>query len=161
LKLVRTDKYEYFFQLERKEHQILLALLDLYPVIPVAHHHLSKNEPRTDAQQLLESSLAAHRNDGKKQIQAMINSATTFVENAEGCDLVITSSQMEWLLQVLNDVRIGSWLAMGSPAGPQEILTALNLDTGRYYWAMEMAGEFQMCFLRAISVAEQNPPATD
>jgi hypothetical protein len=159
MKLVRTEKYEYFFQLDRKERQVLLALLALYPVIPAAHQRLSKTENRSEGEQLLEASLATQRNDNKRQIQSMVHGATTLSENQDGCALSLSQAQMEWLLQVLNDVRVGSWIAMGSPNGPEETLAALNMKTGPHFWALEMAGHFQMEFLRAIRAGEKNNPA--
>jgi len=51
------------------------------------------------------------------------------------------------LLQVLNDVRIGSWIELGSPERPLE---ALGAKTAPAVWAMEMAGAFQMSLLELL-----------
>ena len=34
---------------------------------------------------------------------------------ASGLQLTLSGPEIEWLLQVLNDVRVGSWIALGSP----------------------------------------------
>ena len=57
---------------------------------------------------------------------------------------------MEWLLQALNDIRVGSWLALGSPDGPVEILAALTDKTAPDFWAMEISGHFQAVLLAAV-----------
>ena len=45
------------------------------------------------------------------------------------------------------DIRIGSWIHLGSPETP---LKALNAQTAPDRWAMEMAGSFQMLFLELL-----------
>jgi len=57
---------------------------------------------------------------------------------------------MEWLLQVLNDIRVGSWLILGEPDEKQGKPIALNDDNARYYAAMEFCGLFQMMLLDAF-----------
>ena len=161
MKLIASEKDLLRFQLEKKERQVLLALLALYPVIPAAHQRLSKNEDRPDGDQMLEAALAAHRSENKRLIQAMVNGATAFTENEEGCSLALSPGQIDWLLQVLNDVRVGSWIALGSPDGPDETLAALNTQTGRHFWAVEMAGYFQAGFLRALGAGQKENPAGD
>ena len=52
---------------------------------------------------------------------------------------------MDWVLQVLNDVRVGSWVLLGSP---EELAMDLNEKTAPHFRAMEMAGYFQAQFLR-------------
>jgi hypothetical protein len=50
-------------------------------------------------------------------------------------------------MQVLNDVRVGSWVILGSPdKKPAE----LNATTAPHFLAMEMAGYFQMQLLEAL-----------
>jgi hypothetical protein len=58
---------------------------------------------------------------------------------------------MEWLLQVLNDVRVGSWLLLGSPDGPAETLAKLSHETASHFWSMEVAGQFQMVLINAMN----------
>jgi len=64
--------------------------------------------------------------------------------------LVAHGGQIEWLLQVLNDVRIGAWLAIGSPDGQLETIAIFNEKTAPYFWAMEVSGHFQAVLLKAI-----------
>jgi hypothetical protein len=56
----------------------------------------------------------------------------------------------EWLPQVLNDIRVGHWLRLGSPE-PGD-LNPLNLGLKHLpiWLAMEMSGSFQMSILAAL-----------
>jgi hypothetical protein len=161
VKLIKADKDQFSFQMDAKERQILFELLSLYPVIPAAHQRLSKNETQAEGNQMLEAALAGLRRENKRQIESLVKSATVWIENEQGYGLFLSAGQLEWLLQVLNDVRVGSWVAMGSPDGHEEALAAVNSETGQYYWAMEVSGHFQMVFLRAITASEKNQTADE
>jgi len=53
-------------------------------------------------------------------------------------------------LQALNDVRVGSWIALGSPDLEERPQLAINEKTARHIWTMELAGEFEMFFLSTV-----------
>lgn len=151
MKLIKADEGKFSFQLARRERDMFLHVLSLYPLIPASHHKLSKTEHRPEDQQLLEESLDHQRKRIRQRIQAMLRTKSRFEENAHGFRLLLTAAQMDWLLQALNDVRVGSWLILGSPEGPAEIFTALNEKTASYFWAMEVAADFQMTLIKAMA----------
>jgi hypothetical protein len=63
--------------------------------------------------------------------------------------MALTEHQIEWLLQVLNDIRVGSWLALGSPDEKQGKQLRLNLQSAQYLWTMELCGQFESALLSA------------
>ena len=79
----------------------------------------------------------------------MLNDPQRFQENQAGYSLSLNAYQLEWLLQVLNDVRVGSWLMAGSPDEKKGKPAKINLKTAPYLWAMEICGAFQMAMLEA------------
>lgn len=151
MKFIKADKGVFRFQIDKDEKRLLFEVLGLYPLIPASHARLSKSEERAEDQQMLEEALAGQRREHKKQVLAMLKAKSRFRANKNGYRFSLKAEQMEWLLQVLNDVRVGGWLALGSPDGALEILAALNEKTAPYFWAMEMAGQFQMVLLKAMS----------
>jgi hypothetical protein len=148
---IKADKGIFSFQIDEREKRLLFEVLGLYPLIPASHSRLSKSEERAEDEQLLEQALAEQRRAHKKKVQAMLKAKSRFRANKQGFCFSLKAAQMEWLLQVLNDVRVGGWLALGSPDGALEILAALNEKTAPYLWAMEVAGHFQMVLLKAMS----------
>ena len=148
MKLIKEDKGNYRFEIEAKEKALLFKILRLYPVIPAAHQRLSKSEDRPEDQKLLDAALAEQRAHNKKQLLVMMSSL--FRKGKTGWRFTVSAAQMEWLLQALNDIRVGSWLALGSPDGPVEILAALNDKTAPDFWAMEVSGHFQAVLLAAV-----------
>ena len=73
---------------------------------------------------------------------------------AAGIHFTLTAPQVEWLLQVFNDVRVGSWLALGEPEELE--IPEVNQTNAPYLLAMESAGHFEAALLSALGV--KNPP---
>jgi hypothetical protein len=151
MKFVKSERGKFSFQIARWEREVLFQILALYPLVPVSHHKLSKSEDRAEDQKFLEESLDAQRKKSRRQVQAMLKAKSRFRQNKRGFRFSLTAEQMEWLLQVLNDLRVGSWLMIGSPAGREEMFAMLNANTAPYYWVMEVAAEFQMDLVKAKS----------
>ncbi len=155
MKLLRGGKTGHVFHLGQREKQLLLETLKLYPLVPAAHHRLSKDGKGLKAdedQRLLEEALAEQRQENRRHVLAMLNEPQRFRGTKSGFELRLTPAQVEWLLQVLNDVRVGSWLALGqSEQGEEPKLTKQNV---KYYLAMELCGLFESAFLAALGVNE-------
>jgi hypothetical protein len=150
VKLVRASKARLLFQLARREASLLLQVLKLYPRVPSAHQPLSKSgrvPDRQENQRLLDEALADQRAANKKQLQALLGDPKRFRQVETGFHLSLTRSEAEWVLQVLNDIRVGSWIILGSPEGKLE---GLNASTAQDFWAMEIAGHFEMELVEAL-----------
>ncbi len=151
---VKAGGGKFSFQMERDERRLLFQVLRAYPLIPIAHHRLSKSEENREDQQLLEEALTAQRRENKKQVRILLAAKSRFQANQRGWRWTLTAAQIEWLLQVLNDVRIGAWLSTGSPDGQMEIMAVFNEKTAPYFWAMEVSGHFQAVLLKALDGGE-------
>lgn len=150
MKLVQATKTRLVYELGQRETLSLLQVLKLYPRVPSAHHVLSKSGRLPDAegnQQLLDEALAEQRAENKKQLQALLADPRRFGRTETGGRLTLKRAEAEWLLQVLNDIRVGSWVILGSPDNKPEELTPANAP---HFLAMEMAGYFQMQLLEAL-----------
>jgi hypothetical protein len=156
VKLIRSDKRQFTFSIAPTEKQMLFQLLKLYPLVPPAHHQLSKTAegPAHDEnQRLLEESLAEQRRENRKQALAMLEKPGRFREAEDGLRFSLKPSEMNWLLQVLNDVRVGAWLALGEPE--EFDFPEINQANEPYPMAMEGAGYFETHLLDALGV--KNP----
>ncbi len=152
MRLIGTTKDNLLFHLGKREKHLLLEVLKLYPRIPPAHQPLSKSGQLPDedsSRRLLEEALAEQRAENKKQLQAWLGDPKRFTDSESGFRLSIGPSDLEWLLQVLNDIRVGSWIVLGSP-DPTVKAEQINKKTAPDLWAMEMSGYFQMELLGAV-----------
>lgn len=152
MKLIRVTSDKLLFHLGKREKHLLVEVLKLYPRIPSGHQPLSKSlkiRDREANQRLLDEALAEQRAECKKHLRAFLADPGRFEDDQTGCRLSLSSSEPEWLLQILNDIRVGSWISLRSPEPPMEI-KLLNAKTAPDFWAMEMAGHFQMQLLAAM-----------
>lgn len=150
MRLVRATNDQFVFELGPRERELLLQVLKLYPRIPPAAYRLSKKGrlPDQDAsQRLLEEALTEHRADNRKQLQALLAEPRRLAPGPMGWRLTLSAGDLEWLLQVLNDIRVGSWLNLGAP---EDKIPPLTEENAPDLWAMELAGSFQMRFLEAV-----------
>jgi len=160
--MLRTGKSGLVFQLGQREQQLLLGTLELYPLVPAAHHRLSRSGgvPHPDEnQRLLEEALAEHRQENRRQILAMLNEPERLRATKSGFELKLTHPQVEWVLQVLNDVRVGSWLALGEPEPGEE--PEITKQNARYLLALDVCGMFQSFLLAALGVSQSPDWAGD
>lgn len=163
MKFLKTVKGRFQFRIDRLEKELLFQLIARYPLIPVAYHRASIGEKadKLDAtQKLLMESLEEQRRENRRQIEAMLKAKGRFKPDAGGYRFSLTCGEMQWLLQVLNDLRVGSWLALGQPDEQQSRRLEITGDNAPFLWAMETCGAFEMVLLRAFEAgnAERHEP---
>jgi hypothetical protein len=155
VKLLRNDK-EWRFGLSRREHRLLVETLRLYPLVPPAHHRLSREAAApalAESQRLLDEALAEQRAAHRRRIEAFLDDPTRFRPTADNAlELRLAPGEIEWLLQVLNDVRVGAWLALGEPEADEE--PPVTEENARYHFALAMSGWFESELLAALGVRE-------
>ena len=154
MKLLRVNGEAFEFEIGHQEKVVLLHLLELYPLVPEAHHRLSKGRQIPDQeenQRLLDEALRAQRLANQQQVLDLLNQPGRFVDGAAGYRVGFTRGEIEWLLQVLNDVRIGSWIALGSPGYAEQSEDLPDDQSMRHLMIMEMAGGFETYFLGTVS----------
>lgn len=151
---MRSNGESILFHLTTQERAALVETLETYPVVPPAHHSLSKelNDSRVaECQRLLDEALAEQRAANKSHLEAWLALPARFQKNKAGYRFTLLRTDCEWLLQVLNDIRVGHWLRLGSPE--PGTLKPQNLDATqvRAWMVMELSGYFQMSILQALA----------
>ena len=150
MNFLKTEGENLMFHLSRREKDLLLDLIKMYPLVPPAHYQLSSADGANEAnQQLLDEALGEHREEAKREVQTMLAEVNRFQTASSGCTLTLSAGELEALLQILNDIRVGSWLLLGSPDEKQGKRARLSLKTAKYFWAMDLAGHFQTALLAA------------
>lgn len=157
MKLLRTNPDQFVLQFAKREFRLLNDTLQLYPLVPPAHHRIASPEQppvNEEFQHLLDEALAEDRRQKREQILKLFNELPHTNPPSRGVELTLTRSQIDWLLQVLNDVRVGSWLALGEP--DPEAIPDFNEQNARFLIALEVCGMFQSVLLQALGM-EQSP----
>lgn len=149
MKLLRVENERYYFQFGPDEKALFEFLLRLYPVIPSAHQGLSKASAASkESQKLLDEALAEQRRENKQHVENLLTDADRFEETEDGITMTLTTGEIEWVLQVLNDVRVGHWILLGSPEEHPRFNP--NAENAAYVLTMEFASMFQMYLLEAL-----------
>ena len=85
----------------------------------------------------------------------MMADPARFQQIPGGSRLRLTAYELEWLLQVLNDVRVEAMAsgledvaALSDPLG--RVLADWTRPNAHNLWAMELCGHFEACFLAAL-----------
>lgn len=149
------------WHLSRPEWSLLAAIASMFPLVPPDYHQatrdgLSGSVPIDPA--LLRESLAAHTAELRARVRGWIQRVPS-PSARKGVVLRLTSADLEHWLQVLNDVRVGSWIRLGclDPAALRGLeLTSAN---ERHLFLMEFCGRVQARLLEALD--EPDDSSTD
>ena len=157
MKLLRKTTEAFTFELEWIERFQLQEVLRHYPLTPLDHYQIARNTetgPRSGDQPLLEEAMAAHQQSLRQKIHELLMPGRRFAKDADTYLLTLQGEEVEWLLQALNDVRVGCWVHMGCPE--EERLAALNKTNAGYHVLMETALMFQAHLLHALHESDGN-----
>jgi hypothetical protein len=156
VKLLSRDDASVVFLIGKRERQMLLKLLERYPVLTTAHHHATHGsaDHLEETEQLLREALGEQQKQIKQLLRQMLAEPERFVENDLGFKFTVKPGELEWLLQVLNDVRIGSWVQLGAPTPENQVQPPLNEENVQLAWAIEIAGLFESALLEALATAD-------
>lgn len=161
MKVIKREEAHCLFLIGKREREMLFSLLQRYPVMLGAHFK-TRNPPKTDEskknQDLLEEALAEQQKENRREVEQMLAEAGRFVENDLGYTFRLSYSEIEWLLQVFNDIKVGSWIQLGEPDFSSAASPPLNEQTILLAWAMEVAEGFQRALLDATHAAEPAEP---
>jgi hypothetical protein len=148
-----TDPQVLRFQISKLEKALLLATVQIFPVLDPSHHRLTK-DPKNAApaeQRLLEEAMVRQKAEHKARLNEFLRAeAPVFQEAGDELYLNLSGEQLEWLLQVLNDIRVGSWVQLGSPDTDVVRRGSLTAEEARAVAAMDMSGYFQSGLLEAF-----------
>ncbi|HEX3988878.1 MAG TPA: hypothetical protein VHZ30_05565 [Verrucomicrobiae bacterium] len=149
-----TDGAQIFrFQISKLEKALLLATAQIYPVLDPSNHHLTKDPDDAEPaeQRLLEEAMARQRAEHKAKLDVFLaGESPAFTEDAVDLYLNLKREELEWLLQVLNDIRVGCWVKLGSPEMDQISRGGLSPEDARSAAAMDMGAYFQSELLKAF-----------
>ncbi len=157
MKLVEAKDGLFVFHLSRRERAMLTHVLRLFPVGsgPVAPLSISSEVGAlAEHEQALGEALAEQRVEHKRLVDAFLGEDGRFAADKQGYRLRLPGTQLDWLLRVLNEVRVGLWIKLGRPKDLGVVALSGEIEA---IVAMELCSFFQMRFLAALEVKELVP----
>ena len=151
MRLVEANPQRTVIELSETEWTFFQELLHRYPLVPNEERELTRQSEgdEFDADtELLRTNLEDLTATNQKRLHEWLHNPATFTQSGDHGNLTIQASDRDWLLQILNDLRVGSWQQLGRPD-----TTAINeLELGaknfRALWCMELTGLLQSFLLR-------------
>jgi len=140
------------FRFQGREYSFFKDLLSDYPLQKGARQPIGgaeNAEEMAEEQALLEESLDEHRANSRKQLQDFLAKDERLARDKCGWKLVLDAPGIDWLLQILNDIRVGSWETLGKPeqGSPAVVKTDEQLRSAA---ALQLAGMWQSILLHAL-----------
>src|SRR5690349_12903535 len=114
----KTDGQNFIFRVGRREKRLLEEILQLYPMLSGSYGQISADAAEAklmESQKLLEQALSEQHRANKQELENLLREPGWSKEKAGMHQLVLRAGQIEWLLQILNNIRVGCWVALGSP----------------------------------------------
>lgn len=150
MRLIRRTNEARVFRLKASELQMLVLVLSQFPLRDQEQQisRFGDDEDLKGAQQLLNEAMADRRKEARIELEQWLRAANRFHHTDEGEELLVRHDEVDWLLQILNNVRVGAWQRLGEPEDLAEAFRSATAESIRYLTVMEMAGGFQsgLCF---------------
>jgi hypothetical protein len=130
VRLLRRDQSagRVTFRFERGEREMFTQVLDLFPLKKDSMRPISED---SQAQALLEKALHDERAKIRDDVQKLLRTSGELVIDPdfnEFWDLKVTDAEIEWLLQILNNIRVGLWYQLGCPQPTADVKLEAALD---------------------------------
>ena len=145
MKLAAQDGDVWRYRMSEGEVGGMRALVSQFPIATTLSAKISRTgtDPKAaEREKLLNESLAEHRAELKRKVAGVV-SPEKFKTSGKSRLLQINSEEREILLQVLNDIRIGSWQLLGEPDELELNPSEIPGPERRYWHCMHLAGYFQ------------------
>lgn len=144
MRLLAQSNGGWQYQLSRSEVQALLSLIRLFPTTAHVTVRITKTDTDPKAaerEKLLNDSLAEHREELRRKAQHLMSGDRLKLQR-DRYVLSIGLDDREILLQVLNDIRVESWRALGQPED-LDPRTDLSENERVHHNRMSLAGYFE------------------
>jgi len=152
MRQVSSNARSWVFALTERERDFLVAVLQAYPSVPHDHQSLSRESAdrlSADDHALLSEALLEHRAGSKSKVRRWLKGGARFRQSEDQWQFSLARGDFDWMLQILNDVRVGNWIELGSPDDVHDPIELLQKDPAAFFY-MEAAGMFQMQFMEVV-----------
>jgi hypothetical protein len=144
MRLLTQSKGGWRYQLGRAEALALHSLIKLFPITAAAAVRITRTDtdPKTaEREKLLNESLAEHREELRRKAEHLLGDDRLKIRR-EGYVLSLGLDDREILLQILNDIRVESWRALGQP---EDLALPTNPSESEqaHHSLMSLAGYFE------------------
>ena len=145
MKLIKQSEGSWQFALHQNEFDLLCHLMKKFPHTQKAPVKISKTDrdpESVEREELLNESLVEHRKELKRWAVNLIAGNKLKISKQHHV-LTLTAEDREILLQILNDIRVGCWRALGEPENLELQKLDGSAEEVKYRSLMNLAGYFE------------------
>lgn len=160
MKLAAQSGDHWQFQLTRDEANLLSGLLGKFPFTQAGLARISKtkdDDTTAEREALLRESLVEHRLELVRAASRLLQTGR-WKNTEDGCLLTLDDELRECLLQVLNDIRVGCWQALGEPENIELPAGHASPEQKAYRSLMNLAGYYEASLLEPEAGAGEDSP---
>lgn len=162
MKFICVDENRLVFEFQPDERESLESLLKCYPLPSQWNVELVRDDHKGEFEEdrkFLEETLEAEKKAMASGLNRFLESPSVFFEDLPEEYLRIPLDQVDWFLQILNDLRVSAWQLLGCPDQDekQELedmlkkeMPAEMMQRMQLFILLEMAGYYQSVVLDAV-----------
>ena len=165
MKLLQRGGGRLVFQIGVREKSLLERIVGLYPLQPDPPASLTRNawqpEKVSEAEVLLREALRDQRTQLADWAQLRMTEGEAFLRQGSGWRLVLDDQDVDRLLRVLNELRVGAWTKLGCPEQLDDEKFHASESDAPFHAIMTLAGQFEMVFIHSLDAEPEGgtPPA--
>ena len=144
MKLLKHSGAGWRYELEQREGILLRMLVREFPLTAATAIKITRtggDARSAERERLLSESLAKHRQELKQQAGKLL--VNRLKVGKDGWRLSLSMDEREVLLQLLNDIRVESWHALGDPENLDALPPDFSEADFRYHQLIHAAGYFE------------------
>ena len=144
MRLLKSSGAGWKYVLNQNEGILLRTLVKGFPLSAATAVEIARtgaDAKSAEREWLLNESLAQHRQELKRQARKLL--AANLRAGRDGWRLSLSAHEREVLLQLLNDIRVESWHALGEPENLDVPPAHPSESDLRHHHLMHVAGYFE------------------
>lgn len=161
MKLLEANDHHLVFEITDEQRLLLEHTLKRYPVefeeTPISR--TADEDEFAEENELLAEALAETRAENRRAVGNFLREPGRFEDREDGCRLKLQRSKLNWLLEVLNEIRVGYWHQLGRPE-LETFRADAEPDVTDRVFAMQLCAWFQMALLEALDDGPETDEAT-
>lgn len=155
MKLIEREGGKLVFRLNGREKVLLERLTGFYPLRTDCDATISRDSAAElqDANELLAEAMRDKRQELSTWLSQRLHEGGLLNAKGKEWRLVLESDDVENLLQVLNELRVSSWVKLGKPQDLDAVSPSAEaaFAAAPLHALMMLAGQFQMVLVQALN----------
>lgn len=157
MKYLGLQQGRFTFRLPEAERDLFVHILQQYPAAPPSAFPVLRreNSPQDhDEECWMQELLAEEKQRQGRAVRAWIDKEPALRSTGKASNLQLLPESAAWLVEILNEVRVGKWHQLDCPSSQQMTKLSTDAEFAPDIWIMEAASMFQMSFLSALHALE-------